>query len=434
MIRDFPLLSRNIFHAYADSDQADDTGDGRSWISAKKTIGAVINVLPEIAASHVIIHLKGVFDLTDYAVFGTSTFSGNNLNIIIDGGDEVTVLAGPNTATGGSTLSLQDSSQAWTTDEFQGYSVEILSGPLAGYMQTIDHNTDTELFISIPWPSSPGTEQYRITKPATTITSSSNRWLLYGGHHTYMLWFQRLCLTGNVRIGALAGSKLNLMWFGDVIFEDTAYISAYSSTNISWYKRDPANGASYMESTKVKKGVSFVGSNNAPLTAEGNIHYVYGPNCVLGTLEYRNSTVNVGSGRYRQFKFKNSVINSYSAASTSKCIISGSASSGIDSEDSVITLSHLATEIDNCSGHGIELKGSKIEVGAIAISGTGNGGVGIYAHANSHVQLEKANMPTITGTSGDVAVNNTTDPETWTDIEAADGLVSAQEGTRIDLV
>jgi len=434
MIRDFPLLSRNIFHAYADSSMPDDSGDGRSWATAKKTLDGLITVLPEMAINHVVIHLKGTFDLVNYLVFGVSTFSGLNLNIIVDGGDDVDILDGPYTATGGTTLSVIDTARSWTPNQYQGYSVEILDGALAGYMQTIDTNTATELLISVPWPSSPGTAQYRITRPATVITSSSNKWLLYGGHHTYMLWFQRLRLTGSASIGALTGAKLNVMWFGDTIFEGTSRISPNASTNLSWYKYDPINVSGYMESTKVKKAVGLLSSYATPYSPRGNTHFIYGPNVINGLMDFEDCVLNFGSGRYKKIKCTNTIVKNYSPASNSKRIISGSDAIGLEAINSSITLSSIVTSVDSNSTHGIELKSSIMSVSGIVISGSGNGGVGIYAHANSHVQLEKANMPTVTGTVGDAAVNDPTDPETWADIEAADGLISAQEGTRIDLV
>jgi len=65
------------------------------------------------------------------------------------------------------------------------------------------------------------------------------------------------------------------------------------------------------------------------------------------------------------------------------------------------------------------------------ISGTGNGNLGLYAHDGSVVKIAGATPPTVTGTDGDVAVNDPMIPDTWANLVSNGGLSSAQEATVI---
>jgi len=66
------------------------------------------------------------------------------------------------------------------------------------------------------------------------------------------------------------------------------------------------------------------------------------------------------------------------------------------------------------------------------IDGTGNGGAGIYADRNSQVIVSAGiTTPTLTGTVGDISVDETTEVITWADIMEGSELRLVNKATVI---
>jgi RHS repeat-associated protein len=70
-------------------------------------------------------------------------------------------------STGGNTsTTLNDVTQSWTTNQWTGYLVEIISGTGAGQVRTVASNSGTQLVVSSPWASTPdATSKYIIATP-----------------------------------------------------------------------------------------------------------------------------------------------------------------------------------------------------------------------------------------------------------------------------
>jgi len=428
-IRDYASLATKVFHVYCDSAVADDSGDGRSWATAKKTLEAAVALLPDVALDHVVLHLKGTFSPSTYVNI-TTNMKGNNKLLIVDGGDDVEILDGPYTSTGGTTTSLIDTVRSWTPNQYRGYAVEILDGALIGHHRTIESHTADTLNVLSPWSSAPTTIQYRIVRPATAITATSTRWLYYTGMCAYDVYFQRLRFTGKMRMGALGngiGANLRL---ADIVHEgtDTYAFALANSSNVSFLCNDPDSPGAIIN-FNAHKGTVFIGTSSSMLNLSKGEHYLYGPNVLLGKISADNSSVVIGSGRYKQIEADFCTVEiGYQYPASTPIKIDASPASGILLKACSATLTVADIDISNSAEHGIELRGSSLEASAAALSGTGNTGAGIYAHSGSKVSYPDGSVPTITGTVGDIAITDpATEDLTWVELDAAGKAVIAAE-------
>ena len=252
-----------VFHAYADSSMPDDTGDGLSWLTAKKTLEAAAAVLPDIAYDHVVLHLKGAFVLPDTVLIGIR-IAGNGKRLLIDGGDEIIVVDGPYTATSSSITSLTDSARSWTPNALRGYTVEILDGAAAGYQYTIQSNTVDTIVVGKTWPA-PGTPQYRVVKPATILSSTGFKYLQVTGKIDYRVTLQRMRMDGTMYIGLAISANSQYCELSNIIFEPTASGNIFSSGPtgliLQYFLVDPSNPSANMHTSGQRMGVSYLGSN-----------------------------------------------------------------------------------------------------------------------------------------------------------------------------
>ncbi len=87
-----------------------------------------------------------------------------------------------------SATTLQDTSKAWTVNQWQNLTVLIMAGPGAGQVRSITSNSSTSLTVATPWTVIPvaGVSSYRILNPgpgtatgtqtATTLQDTSKNW------------------------------------------------------------------------------------------------------------------------------------------------------------------------------------------------------------------------------------------------------------------
>ena len=293
-----------VFHAYADSSMPDDTGDGLSWLTAKKTLAAAVSVLPDIAEDHVVLHLKGSFDLAGASVFINVNVSGSVKRLVIDGGSDMTVIDGPYTATSGTTTSLTDSARSWTPNALRGYFVEILDGPAAGYQYPIQSNTADTLVVGKTW-TSPGTPQYRVIRPTTEIFSSAgSSYLYYTGDTQYIVQFQRFVIGSNMYVGCSLGiSNFSVMQFTAIICTaSTSRILCYGPGNCQFVYTltDPDNPSTLLDTTKSRCCVSHLdGGTGNPIGLYNVNITLYGPSVINSNIVSSSAQkFNISSGNW----------------------------------------------------------------------------------------------------------------------------------------
>jgi len=434
MLRDYASVTQDTFHVYADSTRPDDTGSGLTLATAKKTVEAAVGVLPNIAEGHVVLHLTGSFTLTENILINTNMQRYKRL--VVDGGDSITVLEGPYSATSGTVSTLTDSARSWTINEWQGCTLEVLDGARIGYRTTIQSNTADTLTIVQNLPSAITTDSYRITRPATTLTSSGVAWFYYGGNSEYDVVFQRLRFTGNTLVGMANSSRCNLLRISDVTYEGGYYFSVFNGgLSLTKWTYDPSNPDSAIDGTKNRVGVSYLGTNARAITISGVGSGFVQYSTLIGELAMFLSTVAIYSGSLLKSILvtigSKATVNSSSGFVSTK--VAGSSGVGISAVDSIVITDSGIIDISNCATHGIEISNTRFDVSAGGISGGGNGNLGLYAHDGSVVKIAGATPPTVTGTDGDVAVtiDDLETPLTWSEIVAAGGVSSAQEATII---
>jgi len=427
-----------VFHAYADSSMPDDTGDGLSWLTAKKTLAAAVSVLPDIAEDHVVLHLKGSFDLAGASVFINVNVSGSVKRLVIDGGSDVTIIDGPYTATSGTTTSLTDTARSWTPNALRGYFVEILDGPAVGYQYPIQSNTVDTLVVGKTW-AAPGTPQYRIISPATEILSSSGTsYFYYTGKTQSSVRFQRLIIGPSMFVGCSSGlCTFSTMSFTAIICsEETSRINTYCpGSTYFWYPlTDPDNPAADLNTAKNRCGVSHRGGGaGQPISLNLFIAILYGPNVLNCDVKLMScSAVIITSGSWIKSIEPLTVGKlelGYSTSYGTPLIIGDESSIGIAAKDSRVLVTKDAV-IRNCTSHGIQLDNSTLECQSAILSGSGNGGAGVYLKNRSSVIFKEGYTPTLTGTAGDIAVTSETVADaTWAQVAAGDPVEIMPDGS-----
>jgi hypothetical protein len=100
---------------------------------------------------------------------------------------------------------------------------------------------------------------------------------------------------------------------------------------------------------------------------------------------------------------------------------------GILLNGSVMRFNYVV-DISGCSSHGVIVNRGYAEILA-AITGSGNGGAGVYAHNGSVVNIKNGAPPTISGTRGHLSVDGTTNATWWSTLDAGTPLAVLAEMT-----
>lgn len=169
---DFATATRKELHVYADGSSGDDDNDGLSVGSPKKTLQAVLDLIPDVIAHNTSMHLKGTF--TDQFIL-VSRHIKQFARFIIDGGDDLTQLAGVFTSTAPETdiRHIGDSLLSLTPDQYKGYWIEVTSGPAAGEIRNIQQHDATTFTPCVRFSVDPGVgATFRVVRPTTTIQAS----------------------------------------------------------------------------------------------------------------------------------------------------------------------------------------------------------------------------------------------------------------------
>lgn len=432
-IRDFVNATAKDLHLYADGTSGDDANSGKSLAQPKKTLEAVLDLVPSVIKHNVAVHLSGVFEISTAISFNRIIETGY---LVIDGGSELIAIddnSGSNySATAANTFEITDSSATWTVDEHAGYWVKVLTGPAANQVRRIVEHSEDTLYVSPVFSVSPGVgATFAIFRPATEIQAQGTNYCpitfsARGGE----LSISRLYLSGSrcylvlqdcslVRLRALISdspcSGVHPFWF-----------YGGSIATVSSNLLDPDTFS--FDFTFMKPGIS---SRNATgrIRAEAitDTLLLYETYCA-GQIWVYNCAFQLGYGLRSRgsvsivdgFPVLNKGLLDYNSAysrfeggitieRSSLVIIPGSGSNG-------------AIQIKNSASHGIELINSILDI-QVTLAGSGNAGAGVYARNGSQVILKSGVVPTLTGAAGDIAVSDPTDADiTWSQVDAGTGL------------
>jgi hypothetical protein len=430
-------------HVYADGTSGLDSNDGLTSSTPKKTLGAVFALVPDHVKHNTAIHLSGTFE--NMGTVRLASYIDANVNLIIDGGDSVTVIddnAGSNYAGDISSISsIGLSTAGWTVDEHAGYIVEVVSGAggTTGEQRLIHGNTSTTITPCINFSADPGAGAiFRIVRPATTFSGGSFQGFYIQTSGTGAVFLQRLYLSGTKSTIVINLSKSEV---------DLALVVSDSS-NAANGSLQSLNGGAYLRLADF----GYYDPNSFAFK-----------NTQKGGFSARNASGNVSLWGIRQLSIKGSyfrrlsISNSYIVSFGNGCRVKGGSSALVARESmfgqiAFTDVNSATTKIDGSSGvglslvnsfmtiaaaitvsdhgsHGIECDSSRLEM-TEAVAGSGNTGAGVRAKNNSTVLITDGKAPTLTGTVGNLSFDGTTQASTWA---AIDGGTPAIE-TTADLV
>ena len=425
-----PVYSTSeVSHFYVDGTSGDDANDGLTLGTPKKTLEGIMAVIPDVINHHTVVHLSGTIDLQTSAstIYMTKTVAANGVTLLFDGGDGVVAAALGSTGlsiTSAGTDFITSSGAGWTVDQWKGVWVKI--GTQIRMIQSNTSDTLVPTFAFSPVPS--GT--FDIVVPETTVTSTSTRVWVFSCPGVGYCNVQRLSLTGGVRLYARAQAQCSV---NGIVSKNTSTYAFYAqSADVGFwpYLNDPQSPSSLIV---FNVGCSFLGRIN--LSSEGN--FVSVQSVIAQTaMFYGCAVVRISDGcRFENVVFDAcSIRESAILGSNFKNVIDGASSVGI-LLNGVVGHSYFVAntwEIKNCASHGLEAIGSTVSFLG-DVTGSGNGGVGLYAHSGSQVDILGTSPPTVTGSLGDVAINDSdlVTPISWSAIVSEGGIASAEQSTAI---
>lgn len=410
----------------------DDTNDGLSEATAKKTWVGVFSLLPTVIKHKVSIQVRGLVSESMPEKLSNRVLLEN---IYVDGGPEVTELLSSTTADISSTLSIGLSTATWTVDQFAGKGwVEILDGPAAGERRSIQRNSATTIVPTIGFSTDPGACSFRVVRPQTELRGLS-RISSYSLGGSYVL--QRLFI-GN---GTYAGIEMygyNIM-FSHIINESSYEYTFYAATGTvairyDYRLYDTLNSFAYDSLSKC--GVSKLGDGATnPIGPCASVHMeaVYFKSIKFASIAAGVAIYN--GSRFSDLQLWGTPVI-YTVENFQNCppiLFSDSQMRGLLCADgSHAYFGDNQAEFNNNTTYGIEVVASKLGFMGNA-TGTGNGKLGLRASQNSVVRFKAGSAPTLTGAAGDVSVSDPDAQEsTWAAIEAGTPVAVLSELTTVN--
>lgn len=430
-------------HVHVHGTAGNDANDGLSAENAKATIAAADLLLPVVLGANCAMHLRGVNTLTS-SVFLLSRTLMRNVSLVIDGGPDVDVVApvggGVYTADIASTTSIGASTAGWTAGAYNGYFVEILTGPAAGQTRMIrqDHTTTT-ITPTRNYSVSPGAgATFRIVKPATRITAASALNFGIVGNDGYgFVRLQRVTIDDNCYTQIRA--NFAAVFLSHVVIDAPNAAAVVingcrgSSTQAVGEKMDPTTFVSDSGNTKPSVGLGVRGADGVRVLDS----VVRFSSSYLSHLQISNSqgAVLAGSGVRRitawNTQSPDQASNPFLASSSGYAAtkISGSASDGLLAIGSELTISGAVDFSDN-AGHGIQSIRSLVQFVSTRPTGSNNAKAGVYARQGTSLLLAAGQTPTINGNGIDLAVDSPTiQASTWAAIIAGTPVASTAQVT-----
>jgi len=456
MPRNFVNATLKESHYYANGTSGDDVNDGLTALTPKKTLEAVASLIPYAIKHNTTVHLSGEFVDFGYWGFGGRTVT-NGSYFIVDGGTDVTQVAGPFTATASdpSKLYLEVSGAGWTSDEYAGYWIEITSGSQASTQLTIRENTAERIYVCKAFAADPGLCDFRIVRPSTALVAdASNISVVFNN------WFtDGWVVVQNIFLSSLSSSRYAYLGFyyskgrfGCSSVVTNVVDSAKNSVTLhnldyAFFSDNYYDPDTFAVTSGTGKGFSARGggvsisASNTAVVRSG-----YFSKCLIGSTGIGGPIA--GSGIYGGVRFKELVLignkmdpsavvsdHMVNTGGYAPTTVSGASGVGLLVDKSYFKIGSGVTIADNVS-HGVEVKNHSNLILDGAVTGSGNGGVGLYAHSGSQVQISGSSPPTVTGSDGNVAVSkeDLVVPDTWADVIANGGSVCADEATLIEVL
>lgn len=422
-----------ILHLYADGTSGDNTNDGRTVGTPKRTLSAVFALMPDVVKHYVCIHLTGNFGVSELAYLVGTVDAG--VYVVIDGGADFTILDGPYTADIASTTSIGLSTAGWTSDEHAGYWVQILDGAAAGQTRLITEHDGTTLVPSCNFSTVPTGAQFQIVRPTTEISAANIR-VQSSGEGNILV--QRLYFTGSGYI--YAQQPGTYLYMSHIVSNRSSGMPTYSgmsfipSFQLFWM--DPSTLVLQFANTVSQCGCSEVGTLLAVNLVNVEQAFIYGSYFKTASRIVRASngvSIRLGTRFAALVQMYDVHASNYSSQIRND---SGYATTRFNSLELIDTNMGIGggVDISDSPGHGIEANDSHLHLNGV-VAGSGNTGAGVYAHSGSVVHTKDGSPPTLTGTVGDFAISDPTVEEgEWVDVEAGTKFAVAEEMTMIKKV
>jgi hypothetical protein len=449
VVKDIPAPSSAsvttcTMHYYANGTSGIDTNDGLSALTPKKTLQAIFDLVPVIIEHNVAVHLSGVFNDQGTVYLRKHVNKGS---LYIDGGDDVVILDGPRTADIHSTSTIGLTTAGWTIDALQGYIVEVLTGPAAGEQSTVITNTADTITVSSNWSVDPGHASFRVVRPATEIKSTAvTTWWYNDGSGPSYISYQKLYFSGTNNNKFVTGtvSPGNFRFY-HLIFDVNGPGYVFQLTNASYalFWKGSRNMTTFALNTVDKTIVAL--RKHDVFQNFTNVSYLVVAGLYVSKLRVNNCLITQFSARSRTLDFYNCKSRSWDAFPLCDGGFNGMGLYGDDLESGVgikMRSSDLgiggtdgagsAYTIKHPGTHGIELRNSTLTLNGTLVGSEVTNGAGAYVHENSVLFTRAGATSTLTGSVGDIAVENpAAQQSTWAAIEAGVPVSSTAEMTLI---
>ncbi len=439
---------------YVDGTSGNDSNNGLTAATPKATLQAGFSLIPPIVRDQVVVHLAGTITMTqDVYLQSIIVHEGDDVSsttdaaaIYVDGGSDLTTVAGPFTSTSASKTSIVDNTQTWTPDQYFGYWVRITSGALSGQVRSIqkhDATTITPVKNFTADPDSGGAVTFDIVRPATKITASSTtrtiRIYPVGGGVGRVL-FQRFFIDGTAifdvrnpassqfQMAAVIGDgtvngQFGFFNFGGIFFQNghvdpdtyaqdltsaTSRAVAVAQINNSSSIRF-VNGTTYSGSGILARRIEFYSFRGTTTLFTHGSRVKAATGATTPIVEIRD----VVSGNLGSSNFANT--SGYAVATIDCSGCSGTNAGLLIANNSTLRCDNIT--INDSPSHAIRVDEARLYIqNGASVVGTGNTGAGLYAYANGMVDV--TGTPTLTGTVGDVSLDGTTQAVTWANLAA----------------
>ena len=436
-IKDFVDRTYKNQHFYFDGTSGLDANDGLALATPKKTLQAIFDIIPEAIYHYIYIHATGVCDSAAISPEFTKRITPDAM-VLIDGGDTHTVVAGPFTATGAAINSITVAAAGWGVDGYAGYIIEILDGVADDNYRTVSKNTVDTIYPSIDFSAIPAGAQFRIVRPTTEFKANAYTVLYLASYDIGPIQFSRIYFSQGLTI--YPQILTNLLMSGCVLNNGNASVGCIGnngSTAVTlWAKNFWWTGYP----TQYKVGVGIVTTN--PILMQRGIFGCYNSYFKNVTLKNVQQTVSrISATRInglldmRDFLFMgdDSGYVFIEQGTGFPTTIENASGVGLRAYNCEFTIKG-GVSVSNCAGHGIEAIRSFIKFTGV-VAGSGNTGAGVYAHLGSIITPKIGSPPTITGTVGNLAVEDpAVQQESWANVNAGTVVSIAGEGTVVKAV
>lgn len=430
-------------HVYVNASTGSDDNDGLTPTTAKATIQAGLALIPFHIAHNVALHLEGVFTVS--STLAIERYVNEDVKFLIDGGDEVTVIADnagtPWAADISSSSSIGLSTLSWAVDAYAGYLVEILSGPAAGQTRMIQANTATTLTPVRNFSIDPGAgAQFRVVRPTTEIAGGGGVLLYTRNNGGGFLILQRVYYqSGSFGAEGSGGTTWNMVISDSNAFE-SSWINNCGLFSTAFFS-DPDTFATLLSSTAPYGGMSARGSGFFGTYLRACTEVILNGSYLTNSLWWKTQMINFRSGsRCRAALIEGCPLNTFASPfptairsnSGYAATTFGPSTSSFGGNRPCIYVQKSDVSIGNgvdirdSLSNGIELAQSLLLLDA-AVTSSANANFGIFAHSNSSIWLNSSLTPTVSGTNGDLSIDDTTQVSTWAAIIGGTPVANATE-------